>query len=286
MMKFNRFSIVVIWAVVGGCYSNTCDVDLNEIHAVVLNAYENNENLYFSNTEKCLFENYLNSKFYNETASYDIIYDQFKIKYFYCADIDYSFSIISGSDDKYYFVGHSDIKYFESLGDSIYTKSNGILKLNDSSLQIFKPNIITDDYFNELFENEKRFTNITNEVVAIKLASSLVYLSYMKPNSQYLHVNKSIFNQEVTTDNLKSSLFDVSSGIDTISVQKLYDELNPLTYFYLNKKLKLYYLNNTGLVGFNFQILNNKIILEEFLIPTVERKISIADDLQAESECD
>lgn len=113
----------------------TNDNDLSKVKSLIISEYSKYDAQYFSNKQKCLFENFVNEGINN--LEFDHIVEGISIKYFNCQFIRFQFVVLKCNNIFYYY-GLSDAYAYLDLLKRKYEEVNETYISRTDSLELIK----------------------------------------------------------------------------------------------------------------------------------------------------
>ena len=281
---FLLVSSCVIFAGLSSCNERTSvrsfEIDSEEFEEIRRLARENyllNDSKLFSEKENCFFESYLTIDLSMEGDHYDRVHDGFLIKYFYCPYNEFQFTIVKGTNDRHYYIGLADLIFNKKLYDSLYRQDEII---SDEVLMLRAKKYTTSTYFNKIFDEDPYFASL-NQTNKIRAAYSLVYNCYQKPVGGYHSTYTSIFDKAIDPVDVKKVFLEtlIKSEEDSAKVNEVSELIHPLTFKYLDRRTKLYSVDNRGIMGFDYTLRGKTVEMHQFFLPQAFRKVEFGDDI-------
>ncbi|GAB5524256.1 MAG: hypothetical protein Roseis2KO_21280 [Roseivirga sp.] len=257
-------------------------LELSNIKDLVLKEYRSNDSIFFSETDNCLFENFINNDLAKAGMYYDVIFNGILIKYYYCPYNDFYFNIVKGSGGEINYVGLTDLVYFTKGVNEKYNQGDNSLSLrySDSTLSILEQGWSSVDYLNDILSKDTlfyvdSFKELTEAEVArkIDLIEGFIFRSYVKKIEGFGYQTESYFDDRVDPAVFRDQLVELKGASLVSDEEKVYRDLHPLLYYHLDKRMDMYRIRNSGLVGFLIEPDVNGFALREMFIPQMNKQI-------------
>jgi len=241
---------------------------LDELKNLVLTEYNKNDSIYFTQIENKNFKEFVNNNFDSTDLYFDIIVNGLSIKYFYSYFPSFDFVLIRGINNKYYYLGLSDVKYYEEIIKKLYSNSNTLIyEFNKDTLLIIQDSKRESEILYQIYSNDSIFETKYSVNLTV---SELIYYIYKIVDGNN-RINGTQYLIEINSFEVlieKLNISQIKNPNVYLSVEKFYQNFENDT-----KKQKYYYLlyDYKGIGVLIFKISPYKI--EKLLIPL--KKINI-----------
>lgn len=257
------------------------DDDFKEIKETILISYNEYDTVFFTPLENDHFEEFINSKLSSFGRYYDTVFQGLLIKHFYYPRNNFWFSIVKGSDGAFYYVGFTDLKYFEDGIKNEYRITDKYSIYQDSSLSEVKENWNTSSYIRDITANDPLFKNVPSDLASesvpyyrLNQVQGLVFQLYQKQIEGFGYQFVPFFDERISTVNLKNYFLRLKTDGDSLNQreEQLFTKYANKLSTGAPKSVMMFNMQDIGIVALEIRIGGTIDLIETFIPKLIREK--------------